>query len=62
MTDEDPRIVARDRPSPRRDGARASSAPAAGPPAGASEAPAVTPEVGGSWSAETNQRPAPKRK
>ena len=46
----------RDRPSPKGDGARASSAPAASPPAGASARRVCTPEVGGSWSAESQRR------
>ncbi len=62
MTDEDPRVVARDRPLPRRDGARASSAPASGPPGGALLSPGVAPEVGGSWSAETSEPSQSKRK
>lgn len=61
MTDEDPRVVPRERPAPKRDGARSSSAPASGPPGGALLAPGVQPEVGGSWSVETPQ-PQPKRK
>jgi hypothetical protein len=63
MTPEDLRIIPRERPAPpRKDGSRASSAPAAIPPGGASAAPAVTPEVGGSWSAEAGQPPQPKRR
>jgi hypothetical protein len=62
MTDEDPRVVPRERPTPKRDGARASSAPASGPPGGALLAPGVQPEVGGSWSAETPPPQQPKRK
>jgi hypothetical protein len=62
MTDEDPRVVPRERPTPKRDGARASSAPASGPPGGALLAPGVQPEVGGSWSAETPLPQQPKRK
>jgi hypothetical protein len=62
MTDEDPRVVPRERPTPKRDGARASSAPASGPPSGALLAPGVQPEVGGSWSAETPPQQQPKRK
>jgi hypothetical protein len=62
MTPEDPRVIPRDRPTPRGDGSRASSAPAVTPPGGASAAPGVAPEVGGSWSAESNQPPAFKRK
>ena len=59
MTPEDLRIIPRERPAPpRKDGSRASSAPAAIPPGGASAAPAVTPEVGGSWSAEAGQPPS----
>ena len=63
MTPEDLRIIPRERPAPpRKDGSRASSAPAAIPPGGASAAPVVTPEVGGSWSAEAGQPPQPKRR
>jgi hypothetical protein len=54
MTPEDPRVQPRDRPPQKGDAARASSAPAASVPAGALAAPGVTPEVGGSWSAETS--------
>jgi hypothetical protein len=54
MTPEDPRVVPRDRPSAKGDGARASSAPAAGVPGDALAAPGAAPEVGGSWSAETS--------
>ena len=54
MTPEDPRVLPRDRPSPKGDGARASSAPAAGVSGDALAAPGVAPEVGGSWSAETS--------
>jgi len=39
MTDEDPRVVPRERPTPKRDGARSSSAPASGPPGGTLVAP-----------------------
>jgi hypothetical protein len=53
MTPEDPRVQPRDRPGQKGDGPRASSAPAASVPGGALVAPGVTPEVGGSWSAET---------
>ena len=60
MTPEDPRVQPRDRPGQKGDGARASSAPAASVPAGALAAPGVTPEVGGSWSAETSGG-APRR-
>lgn len=62
MVPEDPRVIARERPSPRKDGARASSAPAASPPGGALPAPEVTPEVGGSWSADTSQPPATRKR
>jgi hypothetical protein len=63
MTPEDLRIIPRERPAPpRKDGSRASSAPAVIPSGGASAAPAVTPEVGGSWSAEASQPPQPKRR
>jgi hypothetical protein len=62
MTPEDLRIIPRGRPSSRGDGSRASSAPPASPPGSAFAAPGVSPEVGGSWSAETNQPPAPKRR
>jgi AsmA-like protein len=51
---DDPRVQPRDRPAQKGDGARASSAPAASVPGGALAAPGVTPEVGGSWSAETS--------
>src|SRR5262249_14082707 len=53
MTPEDPRVLPRERPGPRGDGARASSTPAASLPDGAGIFPLPTPEVGGSWSAET---------
>ena len=63
MTPEDLRVIPRSRPAqPRADGSRASSAPAATPPGAATIAPAVTPEVGGSWSAEAGQPPQPKRR
>jgi hypothetical protein len=63
MTPEDLRIIPRERPAPpRKDGSRASSAPAAIPPGGASAAPAMTPEVGGGWSAEASQPAQPKRR
>jgi hypothetical protein len=61
MTPEDPRVQPRDRPAPRSDGARASSAPATSSPDAALAAPGTAPEVGGSWSAETNQ-PAARKK
>jgi hypothetical protein len=61
MTPEDPRVVPRDRPSPKGDGARASSVPAASLPGGGLAAPGIAPEVGGSWSAETSQ-PAFRKK
>ena len=59
---EDPRVVPRDRPSPKGDGPRASSAPAAGPSGNGSSAPSVAPEVGGSWSAETSGSGSSKKK
>jgi hypothetical protein len=53
MTPDDPRVVPRDKPAPRGEGSRSSSAPAS--VAGdASTAPGIAPEVGGSWSAETS--------
>jgi len=60
MTPEDPRVQPRDRPAPRGDASRSSSAPAASTPEGPAAAPKA-PEVGGSWSAETNQPPAKKK-
>jgi hypothetical protein len=54
MTPEDPRVIPRDRPIPKGEGPRASSAPAAGVSSDAWAAPGAVPEVGGSWSAETN--------
>lgn len=63
MVPEDPRVIARERPAPpRKDGARASSAPAASPQGGPMAAPGVAPEVGGSWSAEPGQPPAPRKR
>jgi hypothetical protein len=62
MTDEDPRVIPRERPAPKRDGTRASSTPAAGPPGSSLLAPGAQPEAGGSWSAETNEPPAFRRK
>lgn len=59
MTPDNPRIIPRERPTPRGDGTRASSAPAASPSGGAMAAPGLAPEVGGSWAAEQG---APKRK
>ncbi len=59
---EDPRVVPRDRPSPKGDGSRASSAPAAGASGNGSSAPSVAPEVGGSWSAETSGSGSSKKK
>jgi hypothetical protein len=53
MTPEDPRVVPRDRPGPRSDASRASSAPAASIPSTMAP-PGTAPEVGGSWSAETS--------
>ena len=55
ITPEDPRVMPRDQPPARNDGARASSSPGASPPGGGSTAPGVAPEVGGSWSAEAGQ-------
>ena len=54
MTPEDPRVVPRDRPAPKGDASRASSAPAASVPGSGLTNPGVAPEVGGSWSAETS--------
>ena len=62
MTPDDPRVQPRDRPGPRGEGARASSAPAASVPGDALAAPGVAPEVGGSWSAETSGSSTAKRK
>jgi AsmA-like C-terminal region len=62
MTPEDPRVQPRDRPVQKGEGARASSAPPASMPAGALIAPGVTPEVGGSWSAETSGSGSTKKK
>jgi hypothetical protein len=49
MTPDDPRVVPRDKPAPRGEGSRSSSAPTSV----AGDALAA-PEVGGSWSAETS--------
>jgi hypothetical protein len=63
MAPEDLRIIPRERPAaPRKDGSRASSAPAATPPGAGAIVPGVTPEVGGGWSAEAGQPPQPKRR
>jgi hypothetical protein len=64
MVPEDPRVIARERPAPRRDGARASSAPATGPQGGgAAAAPTLAPEVGGSsWPSEPGQPPTMRKR
>ncbi len=60
MTPDDPRVVPRDRPAPRGEGSRSSSAPAS--VAGDTwAAPAAAPDVGGSWSAETSGAGARKK-
>jgi hypothetical protein len=53
MTPEDQRVVPRARPSQRRDGSRSSNSPTATSPGLGASGP--EPEVGGSWTAETNQ-------
>jgi hypothetical protein len=55
MTPDDPHVLPRDRPTRRGDATRSSSVPATNLPTTASEWPPPTPEVGGSWSVETNQ-------
>jgi len=61
MTPDDPRVLPRERPAPRGDGAaRSSSVPATGP-AGAPAELQANPGVGSSWPVETRQ-PPPKRK
>jgi hypothetical protein len=63
MVPDDPRVIARERPTPPRgDSSRASSAPPASPSGGAMAAPILTPEVGGSWSAESSQPPVVRKK
>jgi AsmA-like C-terminal region len=61
MTPDDPRVVPRDKPAPRGEGSRSSSAPAASVAGDAWAAPAVAPDVGGSWSAETSGAGARKK-
>jgi hypothetical protein len=61
MTPDDPRVVPRDKPAPRGEGSRSSSAPAASVAGDALAAPVVAPEVGGSWSAETSGAGARKK-
>ena len=61
MTPDDPRVVPRDKPAPRGDASRSWSVPAASVSGEALASPALTPEVGGSWSAETSGAGARKK-
>jgi len=54
-------VVPRDKPAPRGEGSRSSIAPAASVSGEALASPVVTPEVGGSWSAETSGAGARKK-
>jgi AsmA-like protein len=58
---EDPRVIPRDRPAPKGDASRSSSTPATGVTGNAASGPALSPEVGGSWSAETSGSGAKKK-
>ena len=58
MIADDPRVLPREAPTARNDGARSTNAPAAG------DGPSLlapTPEVGGSWAAQTNEVQAKRR-
>ena len=61
MTPDDPHVLPRETPMRRGDAARSSSVPATSLPTTASEWPPPMPEVGGSWSVETNQPTANRR-